>query len=120
MNIRRPMMPHALEACSEFFSEEVTLERVRKRSKRLCHVQPRQFVVAWLRAHTDMSYPQIARLCNQADHTTPMSNDKRAWQLWGDDPRFVEAMTPIVEPMPNKGGRPPSAFKNGDGWKDAA
>ena len=111
--ILSPALKAALDACSEFNGLPIPRSHIEAKSKRFIHSHPRQFVMAHMRRHSDLSLPQIARLLGFKDHTTVLHGIKAAWNRWEDDPDFLRLMTPE---QPETEG----VFVSGKGWRDAA
>ncbi len=100
-----------ISARKYFNNERISRKTLRRPGRRPYACQVRFFVSAWLRAHTDFSYPMIAGLLHKKDHTTIMNGVRRAYELWGDDLLFQQAMRPKRQVTEG-------VFVNGEGWTD--
>lgn len=119
--MHKTKLDKAIDACSEFAGRPVTRQMILKKSKRNFYCHPRQFVMAYLRTHTDMTYPMIADRLEKKDHTTVMHGVKSAWSRWGDNPKFIWHMrkrTRVLYDTPIGPNKP--VFESGAGWRDAA
>lgn len=82
----RTTLDAAIEAAQIFFENpKITRDTIRRDSKKKMYVEPRNFVMAYLRASnpTLWSYPKIIETVGRADHSTAIYGITRAHEKWG-------------------------------------
>lgn len=123
-----PTLTKALERATEYFGREITLDSLRTRYKSKFYTRPRFYVAAYLKAQSKKfySYPQIATIFQQGDHTTVMNGVKRAHEAWGEQHfnrlallDWSPVSTVTHEEMLQIGLSNLHNFVNGSGWQRA-
>lgn len=132
-----PTTKRALERASEHFGRPITLNTLRNPTKAYEYCRPRFFVAAYLRSIRRLryegsrlralSYPQIRDLFRLRDHTTIISGERKAKDLWPEidfDKLVQEDFGPLwqMERLLKEGRDNMLTWRwlNGAGWVEEA